>query len=239
VKIANLSGALDSKISFNSKFTRSVIKMYFDEKAKDVVYSKNEIIEFFNRRKSFNDNLKDVDGEKYAIEIFSKYFEIIPVLDGQEVKFKFGGVNVLNEVSEFSRNFYEWAEIAIQNQTSYTIDEITKVLNGLRKPLPILSKFKINATQSVKILQDYVELKKTSKRTKKEKPETAYKIISLEPVLTKIYNIKINQEVIKPERTDYTNLYEKNGVQTKQVPREDISCVGKHYQQFANRGNRW
>ena len=239
VKIANLSGALDSKISFNSKFTRSVIKMYFDEKAKDVVYSKNEIIEFFNRRKSFNDNLKDVDGEKYAIEIFSKYFEIIPVLDGQEVKFKFGGVNVLNEVSEFSRNFYEWAEIAIQNQTSYTIDEITKVLNGLRKPLPILSKFKINATQSVKILQDYVELKKTSKRTKKEKPETAYKIISLEPVLTKIYNIKINQEVIKPEPTDYTNLYEKNGVQTKQVPREDISCVGKHYQQFANRGNRW
>lgn len=231
VKIARLSGALNSNVSFNSKFTRSVVKLYFEEKTKNTLYTKDEITEFFNRRKSFNENLKEVDGEKYAIDIFSKYFEIIPVLENKAIKFKFGGLNVLNEVSEFSKKIYDWAEVGLENNSSYTSDELSNILNTFRKDLPILSRFKLNSKQSLKILDDYLELKKTTKRVNK-KPETSYRIICLEPILTRNYKIQINQNIIEPTQIDYTNFYE---IRTEQISENNIRNMGNNQSKPINR----
>lgn len=215
VKIARESGVFDNSISLNNKFSQSVVSLYFEQKKKStngILFTKQEIVEWFNRRKRFNIVLKDLDGEKYAIEIFSKYFEIIPVLKGTEVQFKLGGINPMNDVSEFTRKFYEWAEISAECELSFTSDELTNILNSFRKDLPFLSKFKLDNKQALKLLEDYVTVKKTSKRENKN-VKTCYKIAELEPKLTKGYEVKINQEVKKSE----TTLSDFNDVFIKQI----------------------
>jgi hypothetical protein len=66
--------------------------------------------------------------------------------------------------------------------------------------------------QALKLLEDYVTVKKTSKRENKN-VKTCYKITELEPKLTKGYEVKINQEVKKSE----TTLSDFNDVFIKQI----------------------
>lgn len=197
VKIAKEAGVFEQGMNLGNKFSQSVVSLYFDLKEKngtDRVYSKADVMEWFNRRKRFNDILKGVDGEN-AVTIFEKYFELTPVLKGTEVYYKLGGLNIINDICSFTNKFYEWAEIAVQTDLSFTGAELTDVLNNFRKNLPFLSKFKLDTKQAIKLLEDYVTIKKTSKRTAKN-VQSCYKILEMEPSLTKGYNVIINQEVI-------------------------------------------
>lgn len=197
VKIAKEAGVFEQGMNLGNKFSQSVISLYFDLKEKngpEGIYSKAEVMEWFNRRKRYNDILKGVDGEK-AISVFEKYFELTPVLKGTDVNYKLGGLNIINDVCSFTNKFYEWAQTAVQCDLSFTSAELTDILNSFRKDLPFLSKFKLDTKQAIKLMEDYVTLKRTSKRTGKN-VQSCYKIIELEPKLTKGYNVIINQEVI-------------------------------------------
>lgn len=227
VKIAKISGIFATDINVNSKFSQSVLDLYFKEKEKGngVTYSKTEITEFFNRRKKSNPNLKEVDGEKYAVAIFSKYFEVIPVLEEREVRFKFGGLNVANDVATFTNDFYKWAEEAHEKELLFTSEELCQIIGTMREKLPLLSKIKISPKNIIRLLNDYVTLKKTTKRLQKQ-VKTSYKISALEPELTKGYEIKVNQEVFYAN--NYINI--ENEVSTEQVSTGNIRRVAKHKQ---------
>lgn len=197
IKIAKEAGVFEQGMNLGNKFSQSVVSLYFDLKEKNGVegiYSKAEVTEWFNRRKRFNDVLKGVDGEN-AVTIFEKYFELTPVLKGTEVYYKIGGLNIINDICSFTNKFYEWAGTAVQCDLSFTGAEIADIMNSFRKDLPFLSKFKLDNKQAIKLVEDYISLKKTSKRNGKT-VQSCYKVAELEPVLTKGYNIKINQEVI-------------------------------------------
>lgn len=211
VKIAKISGIFDTDLNLNSKFSQSILELYFKEKDKNLLYKKYEIVEFFNRRKKLNVNLKDVDGEKYANIILAKYFEVIPVLNGTEIYFKFGGLNVANDLSCFTKEFYDWAEVAHKNGETYTSEELTDIVNKIRKKLPFLGKIILKSKDVIKLLNDYVTIKKTAKRLKGN-IKTGYKIEELEPKLTKNYVIKINQEVFY---TNYLTLQNESTIQIK------------------------
>jgi hypothetical protein len=227
VKIAKISDVFETDCNLQSKFSQSVITLYFQEKEKNITYNKAEIAEFFNRRKKLNPNLKEVDGEKYAIQILSKYFEILPVLEHTEVKFKLGGLNVANDVATFSKEFYEWAAQAHESESCFTSDELSTIITNMRGNLPFLSKIKLTGKNTLKLLSDYVTLKKTTKRFGKN-VKTSYKIDSLEPKLTKGYEIKINQQVF------YTN-YINDELYTKQISRTNIRHVDKHQKEHIGR----
>lgn len=227
VKIAKFTGVFNQDIiNFNSKFSQSVIKMYFEEKRKNQSknYSLLEVSELFNRRKRFSNNLVKLDGEKMSVEIFSKYFELIPTLNGTNIYYKFGGLNIANDVSNFTKSFYDWAQISIECDQNFNSNEIAVILNKFRENLPFLSKIKLDAKQSLKLLEDYVTIKKTSKRIG-DKVSCCYKIAEIEPVLTKGYEIKINQEVITNNLNELNQTFEKYGISTKQISAKNIRNV--------------
>lgn len=239
VKIAKFTGVFDQdNINFNSKFSQSVIKLYFDEKSKNknIVYSLKELAEFFNRRKNFSENLIKLDGEKIAIEIFSKYFELIPVLNGVEVFYKIGGLNISNDVSNFTKSVYEWAQVSMECNQTFDSTEIGLILNKFKENLPFLSKIKLDAKQSLKLLEDYVTIKKTSKRAGKN-VSCCYKIIEIEPTLTKGYEIKTNQQVITTNYNELNQTFEKYGISTKQISTKNIRNVGYNEQKHISVGS--
>lgn len=221
VQIARLSGAMESTINFNDSFSQNIIKFYLEQKEKypDKLYSKDELIDVFNKRKRTHNVLKEIDGNKYAIDVFRKYFEVNSVLQKDEIFFKLGGLNPINEISIFSKRFYEWADLTYNTGLLFTSEELATIINELRKNLPMLEMHKVDSAKSLKVITDYVTLEKTTKRIGGV-PKVHYRIFSLSANLIKDYKIKINQKVTisKKDTINYEilkNFYEKNNGKNK------------------------
>lgn len=203
VQIAVQTKATKSNVDFNNKFTDSVIKLYFEQKKKtpEKLFTKSEIVDFFNRRKILNPMLRELDGEKYAFDVFRKYFEINSSIHKGEVKFSFGGLNVKNDLNVFTSRFYEWAELSYNTQLLFSSDDLCAIMNEFRKDLPLLGQHKINNETALKLITDYITLKKTTKRVDGI-PKPHYKIIDLKPELIKKYKIQVNQKIKKEKTSD-------------------------------------
>jgi len=192
VKIARESGVFNNNLDFNTPFSKAILRDYFNIKKKNIVLSNQDVISLFNKRK----NLLDVvDGEMDAFKILRKYFEIKSILHKGEIKFKLGGLNVSNDVSKFTAEFYEWIKEIHSEQKILTSIEIANQINLIRSKLPFLSKFKLSNKQALALLEDYVTIKKTTKKSE-GKIVTSYKVIDLEPKMTKGIEVKINQKII-------------------------------------------
>jgi hypothetical protein len=192
VKIARESGVFNNNLDFNTPFSKAILRDYFNIKKKNIVLSNQDVISLFNKRK----NLLDVvDGEMDAFKILRKYFEIKSILHKGEIKFKLGGLNVSNDVSKFTAEFYEWIKEIHSEEKILTSMEIADQINLIRSKLPFLSKFKLSNKQALALLEDYVTIKKTTKKSE-GKIVTSYKVIDLEPKMTKGIEVKINQKII-------------------------------------------
>lgn len=196
VKIAKESGVFNNNADINSNFGKLIIKDYFNLKQQNILLTNNDIISMFNKRKKLLDfSLVKVDGEMDAFQILRKYFEIKTVMHKGEIMFKLGGLNVSNDVSEFTFELYEWAKEVKENNIILTSVEVSSKLNEIRSKLPFLSKFILNNKQAIMLLEDYVTIKKTTKKVN-GKVLSSYKITDLEPSLTKGFEVKINQKII-------------------------------------------
>jgi len=173
-------------IDMASGFSKKMFEFYDDCKVNgNMSITKNKMIELFNDFKTYDEKYLKLDGKKYALRAFSKYFSLTlheDLKDNDKNIYVLNQPYITNFVAVFAKRLQDWASNRLNThlKLSFVREEIEK----MKKDLGIFSVLDYKDKDViVDLLSDFFELRVYKNNT--------FQILELSPVI--LNNIKIKE----------------------------------------------
>lgn len=156
----------------------AVYKLY--EKYKDHTFYEFELIKLFNKTlEKYEIEFSNIDE---LSEFMLEYFEINATFSSNgKIKYKFGGLNPLRDISAQYGKIIHFVTNAINEQKHYSVDELYTLILKFRRELPYLKNITLKKKDVLTLLRDHVEVQSSSSRKEGSKRIYTYKFISTVP----------------------------------------------------------
>lgn len=127
------------------------------------------------------DEIENISDE-LTLDVFNLFYEVSGVPDDKgNVYYKIGGLHFHNDVFTFNRLFVKWLKKCCGSDKTFTSSGLADIINDMRSNLPILSTYKINPANALKLIADYAVVKQKSKVIVDGKRQNVYAVESTVP----------------------------------------------------------
>ena len=146
--------------------------------------------------------LKDsLCGEEESVKVIKQFFDVEEILEDDGIHYQINGIKIINEVASFTWKLQKWANELYENGKAITNEELANRLNKFRSDLPILSMYKLDSRNSMRLIHDYYEFERVGSKKVKNKNVNTYAITNLSPKEISKY------EIIPLRKVDLANKH--------------------------------
>jgi hypothetical protein len=139
--------------------------------------------------------------EEESIRILKQFFDIEEILEDDGIHYQINGIKIINEVASFTWKLQKWANELHENGKAITNEELANRLNKFRSDLPILSMYKLDSRNAMRLIHDYYEFERVGSKKVKNKNVNTYSITNLYPKEIS------NYEIIPLRKVDLANKH--------------------------------
>lgn len=179
-KLKTFDNAKDNSTVFAKELLKSYKKVKVLEKkiGSFVKLTLVQVIDFINKAK--HKAGEEILDEKQSLLTFKSYFDTEEFLDVNGAYYVLTGIKLINEISSFNGKLKSWAELAFKKGETLTNEELAAKLNKFRGDLPILSMYKLDSRNAMRLIHDYYTFERAGVKTVKGKKTNTYKFIDLD-----------------------------------------------------------
>lgn len=194
VQIATKLQVFENCTNITNDFAKSLIDHYKTQKKKEkeqkskILLTKLQLTNLVKTRMKLNITPFDVH-EENVIDVLSKYFDVKSYVIGDSVKYHLAGIKISNDVINFTNRLKEWAMKCFDENIFMTSQQLADKLNHIRKDLPLLSMYKLNSKNAMKLVHDFFGFERISAKKDGKKTKNTYKFTTM--FATEIANITI------------------------------------------------
>jgi hypothetical protein len=122
-------------------------------------------------------------------------------IEDDGIHYQINGIKIINEVASFTWKLQKWANELHENGKAITNEELANRLNKFRSDLPILSMYKLDSRNAMRLIHDYYEFERVGSKKVKNKNVNTYSITNLYPKEIS------NYEIIPLSKVDLANKH--------------------------------
>ena len=190
----------------NSKDNSSEFAKELIDKFKKTKKDKKHVILNIGSSKEFVNSVKEkvkqpVCTDQESVKILKQYFDVEEILQDEEIHYHLSGIKIINEVASFTWKLQKWAKELHESSKAITNEELANKLNKFRSDLPILSMYKLDSRNAMRLIHDYYEFERVGSKKVKNKNVNTYSITNLYPKEIS------NYEIIPLRKVDLANKH--------------------------------
>lgn len=184
VQISKKLGIVENNQDVTTAFAQDLVKYYITQVKKEKETNLKQLRDghilrrIVKERADKHNVYQDVElTNDVAVEILKEYFSIKEYLVNNKLKYHITGLKIENDVATFVKKFYKWAEANLDSEDVYTSEDLSRIINGIRKQLPVLSMYELDSRKALQLAHEYIDMP----RVGRGENGNTYKIHSLVP----------------------------------------------------------